>query len=288
MPTWKDREREIALWVAVLGHKRRDAITAVDVRTCRDRWLTTPRSLDDDRPVSGATVNKRLRALSNLYTVLDGKRAANPVRDVPEADEADAEPRALPYEAIQAILDQMPTHRHGQWTKNAPPADWTPTGVSLARIRVRLMAYTGQEFATLIRLKPSDVDYDRGLLRLPSRKKGKGVAAAVVPLLPPAAEAFRELAALDAFGRFNLRTVRHAFTRAAAAAGYPGARLKDLRHSLGTVAYDLTQSREVVMALLQHASLKTSQRYTLAAALRVLEHQTAPLVRHFGSQERTP
>ena len=185
LPTWKDREREIGLWASVLGHKRRDAITAVDIRTCRDRWLTTARSLDDDRPVSGATVNKRLRALSNLYTVLDGKRAPNPVRDVPEAAEADAEARALSYEAIQAILDRMPTHRHGQWTKNLPPADWSPTGVSLARIRVRLMAYTGQEYATLIRLQPTDVDYARGLLRLPSRKKGKGVAATVVPLCRP-------------------------------------------------------------------------------------------------------
>ena len=78
--------------------------------------------------------------------------------------------------------------------------------------------------------------------------------------------------------------MRDAFTRAAALAGYPAVRLKDLRHSLGTVACDLTQSREVVMALLQHASLKTSQRYTMAAALRVLEQQAAPLVDHFSGK----
>lgn len=284
LTTYADRCREIDLWVQALGSRRREDITPGDIRAVRDRWLTTPRSADDDRPVSAATVNKRLRALSNLWRVLDGKQAYNPVRDVDEAPEPHPSPRALSYAAIQAILDRMPTYRHGQW-KQTPPPDWTPTGLSKARVRVRIMAYTGLTPKALMRVTPADVDRTRNVLTLPARKKGRGVRPGVVPLLPPAAEAFAELAGLDGFGPFNVRTLRYAFTRAATLAGYPSARLHDLRHALAAIAYETTGSLDVVMALLQHTTRDTTQRYTLAAAFKVLQAQTQPLVQHFGTTD---
>jgi integrase len=289
LPTFTERARHIELWIDAFGVRRRDSIRPAEIRAIRDRWLTEPRQSADHaqplgQPLAAGTVNKRLRALSNLWRVLDGKQAYNPVRDVDEAREPQPIPRALDYQTIEAIIGQMRETQGGQW-KRPTPFGWAPKAglVSLAKIRVRILAYTGLSPSTLMRLKPADVDLARRLVCLPARRKGRGVAGTVVPLLPPAAEAFQQLAARKAFGPFNLRSVRYAFTRAAARAKVSGVRLQDLRHSLATIAYELTGSLDVVMALLQHASPATTKRYVLAARLKVLQQQTAPLVQRFGT-----
>lgn len=284
LPTFKEREREIALWVTEFGERRRDSLTPADIRAVRDRWLTEPRGTKDGeplQPLSPATVNKRLRALSNLYRVLDGRRADNPVRDVDEAREPDPIPRAYDYATIERVIAAMGDYVGGQFTKNPRPADHAaPAAVS--KVRAKILAYTGISPSTLKRITKVDVDAARCLVTLPARRKGRGVAAAVVPLLPPAVEAFAELDRLDGWGPFNVSALRRTFGRAAKKAGVTGIQVKDLRHSLATVAYDLTGSLEVVMAMLQHTSKATTRRYTLAAALRVLQAQAQPLVEHFG------
>lgn len=285
MPTYKERVREIELWIDAFGKTRRDEMTPAVIRRWRDHWLTESRGINPKTgkelpPLSAGTVNKRLRALSNLFRVLDGKQAYNPVRDVEEAREPEATPRALDYPTIERIIGEMRDYAGGQWTRREPPKDWAPAAPALAKVRVRLLAYTGLSPSTLKRLAADDVDLERQLVRLPPRRKGRGVAGAWIPLLPPAIDAFRDLDRLDGWGPFSLRSVRHAFRRAAIRAGVPKVRLHDLRHSLGTLAFDLTGSIDVVMALLQHASPATTKRYTLAAALRVLQQKTQPLADH--------
>lgn len=277
--TKKDRPREIAIWIAVFGQMRRENIRPADIREVRDRWAREPRGVNADGrewpPLGPGTINKRLRALSNLWTVLDGRRAPNPVREVDELPEPDPIPRDLDYATIAKILDAMPDLAQSQKGKRRGTR-------SITKARLRVLAYTGLTPVQLMRLTAEHVDLDRAFLRLPRRMKGRGVAGAVVPLLPPAVEAFRELAALNAWGTFSAHSLHKSFERACRRASVPVARVHDLRHSLGTIAYELTGDLDVVMALLQHASRRTVARYTMRAATKVLTEKVAPLAQHIG------
>jgi integrase len=287
LPTYETRRADIQRWVDIFGQRRRDTITPDMIRSWRDRWLIEPRRLHPpphlpgrDRrrrrqtadplahePYSASTVNNWLRALSNLWTVLDGRRAPNPVRDVPEAVEPDALPRSLDPEVVEQILEQMPVH--GRWGR----------GTSLTRIRVRIMAYTGLTPATLGRIRPEDVNLAKATILLRRRKKGKGAAATRLPLLPEAMEAFRDLAAADGWGPFSAASIRKSWLRARdRVTRETGLRLShtrpyDLRHSFGTTVYRATRSLEAVRQLLQHTRVSTTERYTLDAVDDVLAAQ---------------
>lgn len=277
LPTYQERVRHIALWTAQFGTRRRETITPADIRAIRDTWLTEPRGAKNGQslpPLGPATCNRRLRALSNLWTVLDGPRADNPVRLVKEAPEPDAVPRDLDYPTIQRILDALPDR--GTTTKG----EKRPT-VSLTKIRLRILAFTGIPASQLKRVKPEDVDLERGWVSLPGRRKGHGSSAAILPLLPPAVAAFADLAAANGFGPFSTSAMHSSFARAAKTAKVSGVSPYTLRHSFATVAYDVTEDEHLVMALLQHASLKTSARYRLRAMARVLERKAARLGQHF-------
>lgn len=275
LPTHKDRTRQIQAWVQAFGTKQRDRITSTDIRYWRDHWLTEPRAKDKP-PLAPATVNLRLRALSNLYRVLDGPRAENPVRDVEECREPPPRPRDLDYATIRAILDKLPDK--GKTEKGKP----RPT-VSLTKIRLRILAYTGLPPSQLMRLRAQDLDLQQNTLSLPGRKKGRGTDAKVVPLLPQARAAFADLDAAKAWGRFSTHSVYKSFRLAAKAAKVdPLPRPYDLRHSFLTVVYDLTGSLEVVMAFAQHADRATALRYTQRAAARVLQQHAGTLGDHFS------
>jgi integrase/recombinase XerD len=275
LPTIKDRRRQMAVWLDALGaHRRRETLTATEIRTVRDRWLTTPRA-PGQPPLAAATVNLRLRALSNLYRVLDGPRAENPVRDVDEAPEPEAAPRDLDYATIRRIFEAMPD------IGRAAPGDPRPAR-SLTKIRLRILAYTGLPPAQLQRLRPADVDLDARLLTVPGRRKGAGTASAILPLIPPAVDAFRDLVAADGFGPFSHSSMWKSFAAAARATGVTGASPYSLRHSFATVVYDLTGDDHLVMTLLQHAGLKTSQKYRSRALARVLQRKVDAVGQHFG------
>ena len=106
LPTFKTRKNDIERWIAIFGTRQRDTITSTEIRGQRDTWMKQPRAKDKP-PYAASTINHWLRALSNLWTVLDGRRAPNPVRDVPEVIEPDPLPRALSFTTIDAILDHM-------------------------------------------------------------------------------------------------------------------------------------------------------------------------------------
>jgi integrase len=280
MPTFKDRKRMIALWVECFGDRRRDAITPAEIRAQCQRWLTEPRGVDDDGqplpPLSPHTVNLRLRALSNLYTVLDGPRADNPARLVEEADEPESAPRDLDYATIARIIAAMPD-------RGRPVKGQDRGTVSLTKIRIRILAYSGLPPASLKRVWPDDVDLERAFVTLSGRRKGKGTAAAILPLLPLAVDAFRDLLAANGCGPFSTSSLYKSFMRAAGHAQVSNVSPYALRHSFATTVYDLSEDEHLVMALLMHSSLKTSETYRRRAIARVLQRKTARLGRHFGT-----
>lgn len=255
MPTYAQRKRDIGLWTAVFGTRAREDITATDIRIQREVWAQAPRSAADPRPVSGATINKRLRALSNLWTVLDGPRAPNPVRDVPEYPERADVARALDYATIEAILSHVPD-------RGRPVKGQTRPTASQTKARLRVLAYTGWPSGVLAQLTPADVDLTAGTARLPARQKGAGAPPALVPLLPQAVTALQAFDALGCWGAFSRHSLRKTWARAATKAGVTGTRPYDLRHSFGVLAASSGDER-ATQHLLQHRDLRTTQRYTL-------------------------
>lgn len=76
MPTFTDRKRQIEAWLVDRDPKfARWRLTPAMIRTQLAAWKA--------EGLANNTVNHRRTALSHLYTVLDGKGAYNPVREVP-------------------------------------------------------------------------------------------------------------------------------------------------------------------------------------------------------------
>lgn len=260
MPEYDQREYDIHLWCARFKGRRRDSIQPLDIRTARDEWLTVgprlvQRRVNGERcwvpvpkPLSASTVCKRLRALENLFTVLDGKRAYNPVREVPEPTEPDAEPRGLSYAVVDRILEQM-----------AP---------SQTRARLRVMAYTGLAQVEIAGIKPRDLDLAGGTVLVRRRRKGRGGKMAPPALHPLTAEgvaAFREFKRWGCWGDFSRSSMWAAFQRAARAAGYTGLRPYDFRHSYGTAVFRSTGDLAATQGMLRQRSGVTTLRYVAAA-----------------------
>jgi integrase len=273
MPTYVERQQHIQEWVTVFREKRRRKITPDLIAAERDRLLASG--------YAAGSVNKRLRALSNLWKVLDGRRAPNPVLEVPECEEPDPEARGLPYALIETILAAIPETAIGV-TKDGTRT----TGKGIARpsktkARLRVIAYTGLPHKILKALTRSSVRLSAldahgnptiGTVLVPARRKGKKHRRAhdrplpqLLPLLPQAIAAFQEFDRLDCWGPFSNSSMWKAFQRACKTLKITGLRPYDFRHSLLTAVYDATHDLRVTGQLGGHRAERTTKRYTLAA-----------------------
>lgn len=277
MPSYVMRARDIALWVAIFGRRRRADIKPHEIRAVRDQWLTVgPRRrmqrvngkgqwIDVAEPLSASTVNHRLRALSNMWTVLDGRRAHNPVHDVPEANEPGGIPRAIHYDTIRLILAAMADRGRPVKDKPRPPE-------SLAKVRARVMAWTGIEPTELGRLAEQDIvdGLEAAVLAVPGRRKGSGAPARYVPLNEEAVAALKDLVRLGACGPFNGRAVLRSWQIACRKTVGRTFRLKDLRHSFVTAVTLATKDLKLAGRLVGHKDDRTTARYGVAALLPLL------------------
>jgi len=284
---YAQREQHIDEWCALLGKKRRRSSgwpQAIEAQ--RDRWLIEPRLVADDGtiidgPYAAGSVNKRMRALSNLWTKLDGRRAPNPVLEVDECEEPDPEPRGLPYDVIEAILAAIPAAAIGvKKDGTRTPGRGIPRPAP-NKARLRVIAYTGIPHKTLklltrasVTLFPLDADGQEtgGTVLLPPRKKGKKRRRAqdkplpeLLPLIPPAAAAFREFDRLNCWGPFSNSSMWKMFQRACDLLELDGLTPYDFRHSYLTAVYDETKDLRVTGKMGGHRSERTTRRYTMAA-----------------------
>jgi len=252
MPTFEQRRQHIDEWIAVFGARRRDSITGDDIAAQLHAWRSMPRTITKrggkqvEITLSAAAVNKRRTALMHMYSVLDGKAERNPVRDAPKFAEPAPAPRGLAFETLARIFRQMPA--------------------SKSKARLMVIAYTGIPPAQLRTIQPSDVDLVRGTVAVEGRRKGKGTAGRIVPLIPQAITAFRLMAREDAWGPFTLPPLARALDRARKAAKVKAhIRPYDLRHSFGTEVYRRTGDIRATQILLDHSTERLSHRYTVAA-----------------------
>lgn len=274
MPTYADRAKHIEEWIAVFGRMRRTDITSDAIRAQLHRWRTEPRTVlltkrkTDKSPrtrtitLSASAVNKRRTALMHLFTVLDGKSAHNPVKDVPKFREPDALPKGLPYDAIAEL--------------------WKVMGDTATRARLQVIAYTGIPHASLKQIRPEDVQGDRVIVR--GRQKGAGTVARVVPLTSPGILAFNAMHRNSAWGKFSNSQLRRDFR--AACAKVPALKsiahtltTYDLRHSFGTEVYRVSGDMRATQVLMGHSSPTLTHRYTLAA----VDPRVAEALKNFGT-----
>ena len=242
MPTFKERERHLELWIEALGgHRPRATIPASDIDRVLQSWLLAG--------LAASTVSNRRTALMHLWNRLDGKDGRNPVRGTPRPAEPRPLPRALSYDTIQRIFAVMRP--------------------SATRARLRVLAYTGLPPALIRQIVPEDIDWKAQCLRTRPRGKGRGADAIVVPLLTEAIDAFREFDRCDAYGPYSGGSFYKAFQHACRKVGVTDARPYDLRHSYGTLIYRVTGDLGTTAGLLLHSEVSTARRYALGAVQAV-------------------
>lgn len=266
MPSYKQRAAHLALWADALGLERaRHDITTADIDRVLQDWLRTspPRAPGraGGRPspsggLSPGTVRKRRTALLSLWHKLDGRQAPNPVRASYAPREPKAESRGLDYDTIARILAALPE--------------------SGAKRRLTVIAYTGLPPSLLMTVADADVHLEAATVRVRPRRKGAGVEARTLPLLPQGVEAFRAFGAAQTWGRFSVNAVNRAFRTAAAKVGVTGVTLYDLRHSFLAMLYLVTHDLATVARFGLHASFAMTERYA-RSAMQSIDRRAAEL-----------
>lgn len=239
MPTYADRKRQIEAW---LVHRdppfARYRLTPTDIRTQLARWKASG--------LAANTVNHRRTALSHLYTVLDGKAAYNPVREVPAFKLPPPVARGVPMRTVAKVLKQM---------ANAPKT----------QARLEVLAWTGLRPSELMRLTPALVDLKAGIARVPTAKGGP---AREVPFRL-AARAWKRMVKLNALGPFSPQSARKQLHAACRRAHVTPFRVYDLRHSFLSALRRAGADLSDIQAIAGHSDIKLTRRYapTITAKL---------------------
>ena len=236
LASYRQIEVMLAYWSDRLGHKRRQNITADDIRQGLDALPAT----------AGAATKEKHRAfLIALWKALDGPSAGCPAKDVPRPKKGKNPVRSIKPEVFQAILDHIP---HG----------------SVLEARVLVIAHTGLPPGMLASLTPDAIDFLRGTVTVPPRQKGAGVEGRVLPLSDAAKAAFRLWIESGGYRPVTTDAISRGFHEAAVAAGYRGVRLYDLRHTFLTRVAQHA-GIQAAMGLGLHANIGTTQRYANGA-----------------------
>lgn len=276
MPGIKTRRRHIALWVAEFGAMPRAHIKPWMIQAVRDKWLLEGpkrrwrpwakdgieryggRWVDLPVPLSASTVSNRMRALENLWTLLDGRRAYNPVREVAEPKEPESAARGLPYDVVEAILAKMEDRGRavkGETRKGKP---------GLTKLRLKVIGYTGLAHSELMAVTGADLHLDDTLpwVWIAGRAKGEGTTGTAQPLTDEGAAALRELAGANGLGKFSASAMRTSFLRACRKLKLTGIRPYDLRHSFASEILEKTDGNlPVTQMLMRHKHAATTLRY---------------------------
>lgn len=259
MVSYGQRKAHLELWAAALGRDRaRHGITTADIDRVLNGWI-----LDGFAP---RTIRKRRMSFLSMWNTLDGKDAPNPVRTSQCPREPKAEARAIDYATIQRILDAM------------APCE--------SKTRLQIMAWTGLPPGMISQIQPADLNLEKKTLRVRPRRKGAGVEARTLQLLPQGVEALRQFDAENGYGPRNPNNLNALFHRACKRCDPPveGFHAYDLRHSFLTMIYLVKKDLATVARFALHANVAMSQRYTMGA-FQAVDRDAADAVGKFLSVE---
>lgn len=241
MPTTKERSRHIAEWVARFGEWERKDVHPQDIQAALDAMRAT---------MAAGSVNKRRTALMDLWTTLDGRHQANPVKATTAYPEPKPQPRAPALTDVLRILDAMPTKTEF---------------MRKCQARASVIAWTGWPHAILKHIAADDIDWKGQRAYVHGRRKGQGSPPRWVPLLPQAVAALKAFERADAYGHFSNSSFHAKFQTARDALKLPHVRPYDFRHFFGTLIATMTRDERAVQELMLLRTPAMARRYTEAA-----------------------
>lgn len=245
----------------LLGRKRVGEITRTEVEKFM-RDVANGKTATDEKTkkrgraiVEGGkgTATRTVGLLGGImsFAVSRQLRADNPVRGVKRYADKKGE----------TFLSSTELGKIGAALAAAETNGANPSAVAI----IRLLAFTGARKSEIAGLKWSEVDVERGYLRLGDSKTG----AKVIPIGAPAREVLAGHPAADksiyvfpaASGTNHFQGVEKVWRNVRAAAGFPNLRLHDLRHSFASVGLARGDALPVIGAILGHSDVKTTSRY---------------------------
>jgi integrase len=166
----------------------------------------------------------------------------------------EAETVGLPY----AVDQSKPTAKHAPKEANRRTVIGPHAAAAL-----RLLIFTGARLREILHLKWDQIDFERGLLLLPTSKTGKKTillnapALAILNNLPRAGEYVIAGTSLDK-PRADIKKPWKAVSKRA---GLTGVRIHDLRHTHASVGAGAGLGLPIIGKLLGHTQAVTTQRY---------------------------
>lgn len=245
MASFTDRQREIRSWLPAFGAGARWQITPERIRRQLAEWRVGNVTAGQ-RALAPNTCNNRRMALSHLFTVLDGKNAHNPVRDVPRFKLPPPIKRGVPMSIVTKVLQKIEGER--------------------TQARLEVLAWTGIRPSELARLTPAHIDLKRKVALIPTAKGGPPREVPFALALP----AWKRLVQMDALGRFSKGSARKSLRLACRKANVPPFRIYDLRHSYLSALRASGADLSDVQAVAGHSDIKLTKRYapTITAKLQ--------------------
>jgi integrase/recombinase XerD len=272
--TLSSYRRDLERYVAHLSARGRGSVDAVQEADVAS-FLAALREGDEEHPpLAASSAGRAVVAVRGLHRFAhrEGLAAGDPAREVRPPAPARRLPKAVTVEQVEALLE-------------AAGADGTPLALR-DRALLEVLYGTGARISEATGLDVDDLDLDDGSVRL----DGKGGKQRVVPvgrLARAAVEAYlvRGRPALAAAGRgtpalfLNARGGRlsrqSAWAVLQSAVARAGLAVEvsphTLRHSFATHLLDGGADVRVVQELLGHASVTTTQVYTLVTVDRLRE-----------------
>ena len=253
----------------VIGKKKLPDVTRREIERLRDAIAAGRAALigktETQRAKSRATggegaAARTLRTLSIAfsYAVERGYIPINPVRGV----------KTTPDKSRERFLSGRELERLGHVLETS---NENPAAIAI----IRLLLLTGCRHGEIAGLKWSEVDLDRGFLRLSDSKTGKRQ----IYLSEQAADVLRQVHRFAGSpwvfpatsGEGHFRGTGGIWIRIRQRAGLEDVRLHDLRHTFASQAINGGAPIEVIAELLGHKDTRTTRRYAHLAADRVQE-----------------
>ncbi len=251
-----DRTHHLEEWRDALGaHKSRLDVTPFDVRRVLEQWAR-------EKKLKPASLNRRRTALMSFYTVIDPD-GYNPARRVARWREH-VEPFRLPNRSdVLTVIANIGVDKNrkdrGEVLKGAK-----------TRARLSVLAWTAWPAAQLMRLKRTDVNFRARTALIRGRQKGAGTRDTILPLLPQAVAALREMKRLDAWGPFSTSAMHSSVARTCKKLGLTPWHPYALRHLLLSEIAALARDDRAVAELGMHTSPAQTRRYTESTVPRRL------------------
>ncbi len=249
-----------------LGKRKAGKITSAEIQRLHSKNAHTPYQ-----------ANRLVRVLSSLFTFAGKAHAVaigfNPCRGIEYFPEEGRERYLTTPELArigEAIREAETIGLQYAVDQSKPKAKHAPKEANRRTIigphaaaALRLLIFTGARLREILHLKWDHIDFERGLLLLPTSKTGKKTivlnapALAILSGLPRASD----YVIAGTFSDQPRADLKKPWKAVSSRAGLTGVRIHDLRHTHASVGAGAGLSLPIIGKLLGHTQSSTTQRY---------------------------